>query len=116
MTIQYKTALDKIFHALGDETRRGMLAQLAIKGTQSASELSQPYESAQPTLSKHLKVLEKAGLVSRKVEGRIHRFRLETEPFEEAQDWINRHKDFWEDTLDRLGVYIEGVNNKEKNK
>lgn len=107
MTIQYRTSLDKTFHALGDETRRRMLAILAVEGAQTAGDLGRPFNVAQPTASKHLKVLERAGLVSRQVEGRKHRFQLELDPLNEAEGWISRHKAFWEGTLDHLSTFLD---------
>ena len=108
MAIQYKTPLDHTFHALGDETRRQILSMLATKGPRSANELHAPFDVAQPTISKHLKVLERAGLVTREVEGRIHRFRLEMAQMKEAEDWIARHEAFWKGTLQRLDDYLTG--------
>lgn len=102
MAIQYQQPLDRTFHALGDGTRRQILSMLATEGPQSANELRQPFDVAQPTISKHLKVLEQAGLVSREIDGRVHRFQLEVAPMKEAEDWIARHQAFWEGTLDRL--------------
>lgn len=107
MAIQYNSSLDRTFRALGDETRRIMVAQLAAHGVQSASELAAPFDASQPTLSKHLKVLETAGLVSREIEGRVHLFKLEAKPLEEVQNWVTRHKVFWQGTLDRLDSFLD---------
>lgn len=107
MAIQYHDALDHTFHALGDGTRRRILSMLAAEGVCTAGELGAPIRVAQPTVSKHLKVLERAGLVSREVEGRTHRFRLELAQLNEAQDWISRHKDFWEGSLAGLERYLD---------
>ncbi|MBL4603450.1 MAG: metalloregulator ArsR/SmtB family transcription factor [Emcibacteraceae bacterium] len=107
MAIQYKTTLDHTFHALGDETRRDILSMLAAQGPRSASELHAPFEVAQPTVSKHLKVLEKAGLVEREINGRSHVFKIKTAAMSEAQEWISRHKQFWAGTLKQLDTYIE---------
>lgn len=79
---------------------------LASNGALSASELRAPFKVAQPTVSKHLKVLELAGLISREVEGRTHRFQLELAPMKEAEDWIIRHQEFWESTLERLQEFV----------
>ncbi|MCG8692026.1 MAG: metalloregulator ArsR/SmtB family transcription factor [Minwuiales bacterium] len=114
MAIQYKTPLDHTFHALGDETRRQILSMLATEGPRSANELHAPFDVAQPTISKHLKVLERAGLVTREVEGRIHRFRLEMAPMKEAEDWIARHEAFWKGTLKRLDDYLTGTGEPEE--
>lgn len=107
MAINYQTPLDRTFHALGDPTRRQIVAILATEGTQTASALQRPFDVAQPTISKHLKVLEKAGLVERKIIGRTHRFCLETAPMEEAMAWIARHKAFWDGALSQLENYLD---------
>lgn len=109
MAIQYQQPLDRTFHALGDPTRRQILSMLAVGGPRSANELQAPFDVAQPTISKHLKTLELAGLVGREVEGRVHRFRLVSAPLEEAESWITRHKAFWEGTLGRLDDYLDSV-------
>lgn len=106
MAIQYQTTLDRTFHALGDGTRRQIISVLAARGACSANELRAPFQVAQPTISKHLKVLEKAGLVTREIDGRTHRFRLDITPMNEAEDWIERHKVFWEGTLGRLETFL----------
>jgi DNA-binding transcriptional ArsR family regulator len=95
--------LDRTFGALADPTRRSMLALVARRGECSAGELGEPFDIAQPSASKHLRVLEEAGLVERRVDGRVHRFRLVTTPLEEAAGWISRHRAFWQNTLGRLG-------------
>lgn len=107
MAIYYDPHLDRTFQALGDGTRRGMLALLAQNGAQTAGDLGSAFAIAQPTASKHLKVLEKAGLVTREIDGRVHRFSLETAQLKEAEDWIGRHRDFWERTLDRLDQFLK---------
>ena len=109
MAIQYQDQLDRTFHALGDGTRRRMLALLSKRGECTAGDLGEPFEIAQPSVSKHIRVLEQAGLVARRVEGRVHRFRLVVTPLEEAQDWIARHRDFWEGTLDSLGELLDSM-------
>ncbi len=83
-----------------------MLSMLATSGALSAGELRAPFDVAQPTVSKHLKVLESAGLVRREIDGRTHRFRLEAAAMKEAEDWITRHRDFWEGTLGRLEAFV----------
>lgn len=107
MAIRYQVQLDRTFHALGDSTRREMLALLAHQGECTASELGEPFSIAQPSVSKHIRVLETANLVSRRVDGRVHRFRLINEPLQEAQIWITRHRDFWQNSLDALGEILE---------
>ncbi len=103
--------LDRTFHALGDGTRRQILSRLSTDGPCSANELRAPFDVAQPTVSKHLKVLERAGLVRREVDGRVHRFYLEMTPFREAEDWIARHEAFWQGTLQHLDDYVGGGGN-----
>lgn len=102
MAIQYTEALDRTFHALGDASRRRMLAVLSRKGACSAGELGALFDAAQPTISKHLHVLEKAQLVSRRVEGRRHVFELAPSRMRQARRWLERHLAFWEGSLDQL--------------
>lgn len=83
---------------------------LAMKGAQSASELRAPFNAAQPTISKHLKVLEQAGLVTREIEGRTHRFALQCAPMADAVSWIERHRAFWEGTLEGLEAFVVAKN------
>jgi len=116
MAIQYRSKLDHTFHALGDETRRNILSMLANKGPRSANELREPFNVAQPTISKHLKVLEGAGLVKREIKGRVHRFQLQLAPMKEAEGWITRHKAFWEGTLKRLDQYLTDLESLENRK
>jgi DNA-binding transcriptional ArsR family regulator len=111
MAINYHTPLDRAFHALGDGTRRQMLSMLATQGALSASALRAPFKVAQPTISKHLKVLETAGLVRREIDGRIHRFHLQTASLQKAEDWIARHREFWEGTLKRLEDFVTSPEN-----
>jgi DNA-binding transcriptional ArsR family regulator len=106
MAIYYRGSLDRTFHALGDPTRRQMLALLARRGELTATELGAPFRISQPTASKHLGVLERAGLLSRRVDGRVHRFRIRSQPLRQAESWIERHREFWEKTLERLGHWL----------
>ncbi|MDF1743794.1 MAG: metalloregulator ArsR/SmtB family transcription factor [Gimesia sp.] len=107
MAIHYQHQLDRTFHALGDGTRRKMLSMLAQQGEATASDLGQPFKIAQPSVSKHLRVLEQAGLISRRIEGRVHRFQLAIKPLNEAQNWITQHREFWEGSLDSLGELLD---------
>lgn len=103
--MQPTSALDLTFRALSDGTRRSMIHVLARGEAHSAGELGRRFDSAQPTISKHLKVLEEAGLVVRSVEGRVHRFRLRRKPLRDAEGWLARHQAFWTGAvaqLDRL--------------
>jgi DNA-binding transcriptional ArsR family regulator len=100
--MQSGEALDRTFHALSDRTRRSMIHALAGGEARSAGELGQQFSSAQPTISRHLKVLEQAKLIERSVEGRVHRFRLRQKPLQEAGTWIDRHQRFWNGAVDQL--------------
>jgi DNA-binding transcriptional ArsR family regulator len=95
-------ALDRIFHALADGTRRTIVHTLARSPDRSAGELGRRFRSAQPTISKHLRVLEEARLIERVVVGRTHRFRLRRAPLTQAARWIARHEAFWQQAVDRL--------------
>src|SRR6185369_986439 len=105
--MQSAAALDRTFHALADPTRRSMIHALAGGEARSAGELGQKFRSAQPTISRHLKVLEEAKLIERSVEGRVHRFRLRQKPLQEAGAWIERHQHFWNGALDQLETLLE---------
>lgn len=98
--------LDRTFQALADGTRRSMIATLARGGPCSASDLGRQFRSAQPTISRHIKVLEQAGLVERTVDGRVHRFRLRDKPLDEARSWIARHQQFWEGAVEQLAQLL----------
>jgi DNA-binding transcriptional ArsR family regulator len=96
------SSLDQTFRALADGTRRSMIHALARGEARSAGELGRQFRSAQPTISKHLKVLEQAGLVERSIEGRVHRFRLRPKPLHDAGGWIARHQAFWTGAVEQL--------------
>jgi DNA-binding transcriptional ArsR family regulator len=100
-------SLDSTFAALSDVTRRGILARLASQGETSVSDLAAPYKMSLPAVSKHLRVLEHAGLVSRQKNGRVHRCRLRAEPMKDAGAWIEHYRQFWEAQLDSLARYLE---------
>ena len=87
---------------MGDATRRKMLSLLVTRGECTAGELGAPFAITQPTASKHLSVLERAGMVRRRRDGRAHRFRLRTGPLREAGAWMARHGTFWAGSLERL--------------
>jgi DNA-binding transcriptional ArsR family regulator len=105
--------LDLVFSALADPTRRAILARLAT-GEATVNELVEPFELSQPTISKHLKVLEGAGLVSRGREAQFRPVRLNAAPLEDAAQWIGTYRRFWEESLDRLEAYVEEMHRKEK--
>jgi DNA-binding transcriptional ArsR family regulator len=115
VAMQSTSNLDRTFHALADSTRRSMIHALAGGKSQSAGDLGRKFHSAQPTISKHLKVLEQAGLVERTIDGRIHRFRLHQKPLREAGGWITRHQAFWAGAVSQLEVLLaEGVGDDHK--
>lgn len=98
--------LSNAFHALADPTRRAILARLA-EGEAPVGELARPFAMSAPAITKHLKVLERAGLIRRRVEGRVHHCRLEAGPLSHAQGWIEEHRAIWERQFDRLARYLE---------
>jgi DNA-binding transcriptional ArsR family regulator len=112
--VNYSGALlDSTFAALSDATRRGILARLARQGETSVSDLAAPYKMSLPAVSKHLRVLEHAGLVSRQKDGRVHRCRLRAEPMKDAAAWIEHYRLFWEAQLDSLARYLEDSANQD---
>jgi DNA-binding transcriptional ArsR family regulator len=104
--------LDEVFSALADPTRRAILARLS-QGDSSVGELAAPFDISPPAISKHLKVLEGAGLLARRRDGRVHRCRLVAEPLGEAIDWIVRYGRFWEAQLDSLESFLAEEREKE---
>ena len=103
--------LDRTFGALADPTRRGILAQLA-KGEECVTELARPHAMSLAAVSKHLTVLEKAGLVKRRRDGRVHSLALEAKPMREAQAWLDRYRKFWEGNLDQFEKYLDKLQTK----
>ncbi len=97
--------LNAVFFALSDPTRRGILSQLA-RGKTTIGELSRPFPISAPAISKHMKILEKAGLIDRQVEGRQHVCSLSSDALQTAEDWINFHREFWECRLDALDDFL----------
>ncbi|QCP51979.1 helix-turn-helix transcriptional regulator [Trinickia violacea] len=102
-----EAALDRIFAALADPTRRAVLARLSARADLSVSELAQPFEMSLPAVMKHLDVLAEAGLITRVKTGRTVACRLSAEPMEEAMEWLTRYQRFWAETLDRLAAFVE---------
>jgi DNA-binding transcriptional ArsR family regulator len=98
--------LDITFHALSDPTRRGMLASLAL-GEKSIGELAEPFAMTFAGASKHVKVLEDAGLITRRKAGRTHVISIDAKPLEEAERWLRQWEKFWNVRLDRLEALIE---------
>ena len=99
-------ALDRLFGALADPTRRSLLARLGI-GPSTVTELARPYRMSLPAVSKHLKVLEEAGLVARTVRGRVHRIALEGEALEQVEVWLDPFRSYWAAALGRLQRQVE---------
>jgi DNA-binding transcriptional ArsR family regulator len=99
-------SLDETFFALSDPTRREMVARLAT-GDMTVSELAQPFDISPPAISKHLRVLERAGLLRCDRVGRVRRCRLEAPALREAADWVDEYRRFWDDRLDRLAAYLD---------
>lgn len=105
--------LSTTFAALADPTRRAILARLAA-GEASVTELAQPFDITLPAITKHLKVLERAGLITRGREAQWRPCRLEAMPLREAADWVEQYRQFWEQSLDRLDAYLQDLQAKEK--
>ena len=98
--------LDRTFSALADPTRRAILARLAA-GEASVTELAEPFDMSLPAISKHLKVLERAGLIARSRERQWRPARLEAGPLKEVAEWAEGYRRFWEESYDRLDEYLE---------
>jgi len=98
--------LDVVFRALGDQTRRALLARLAQRSA-TVTELAEPFEMSLPAVSRHIKVLEHAGLIERTVDGRVHHCTLDTESLRTVDAWLRRYRRFWDESLDALATYVE---------
>jgi DNA-binding transcriptional ArsR family regulator len=107
-TVSDNAPLDATFGALADPTRRAILARLA-RGEATVSELAAPFDVSLPAVSKHLRVLESAGLLQREIDGRIHRCRLAPRPMKDAAAWIETYRVFWEAQLEALANYLEST-------
>jgi DNA-binding transcriptional ArsR family regulator len=105
--------LSATFAALSDPTRRAILARLA-SGECSVTELAKPFEMSMPAVSKHLRVLERAGLIARSREAQRRPCRIEAGPLKEVADWTERYRHLWEHRLDRLDRYLQELQAKEK--
>jgi len=99
--------LDLIFRALGDQTRRAMLARLAKKESATVTELAEPFGMSLPAASRHIKVLERARLLSRSVDGRVHHCTLAAEPLRTVDQWLAAYRQFWDENLASLAKYVE---------
>ena len=105
--------LDATFTALAHPTRRAILARL-MQGEVNVTDLAKPFDMSQPAISKHLKVLERAGLVSRGREAQARPVRLEAAPLEDAVKWLERYKRFWSESFDKLDDVLEEMKEKER--
>lgn len=105
--------LNRTFAALADPTRRRILEHLAA-GDRCVTDLARPYRMSLPAVSKHLRVLERAGLVRRRRHGRVHSLKLEAKPMQQAQQWIEEYRKFWEESFDRLDEYLKQLQTQEK--
>ena len=108
--VEEHPALDIVFHALGDATRRGMLRRLA-RGEHTVGELADPYAISLAAVSKHIKALERAGLVKRTVRGRIHYCRIDPRPLQKADDWLRGYERLWDTRLERLAALLRHPDN-----
>lgn len=106
-------ALNRVFAALADPTRRAILARLA-GGETSVMELARPFEMTLPGISKHLKVLEQAGLIARSRDAQRRPCRLNAEPLRDVAAWVEEYRRFWEESLDRLDEYLKELQAKER--
>jgi DNA-binding transcriptional ArsR family regulator len=105
--------LDATFAALADPTRRAILARLAT-GEASVTELAAPFKISQPAISKHLKVLERAGLISRGRDAQRRPRRLEAKPLAEATEWLERYREYWEGNYQRLDALLEEMKTRKR--
>ena len=105
--------LSATFAALADPTRRAILARL-ISGEMAVTRLAEPFDLSLPAISKHLKVLERAGLVSRSREAQWRPCRLDAGPLKDAADWLEAYRGFWEQSFDRLQTYLDELQGKEQ--
>ena len=108
-------ALNRTFAALADPTRRRILAHLA-RGDRRVTDLARPHAMSLPAVSKHLRVLEKAGLLRRRRYGRVHEMQLDAAPLRKAAQWVEEYRKFWEGSLDRFAEYLENTPNAGKQK
>ena len=106
--------LSQVFAALADPTRRAILARLS-KGEASVNEIAEPFDITLPAVSKHLKVLEKAGLIERTREAQYRPCRLQAAPLRDAAHWIEHYRQYWEESFDRLDAYLKTVTARQRN-
>ncbi|WP_295556551.1 metalloregulator ArsR/SmtB family transcription factor [uncultured Hyphomicrobium sp.] len=106
-------ALDRMFHALADPSRRRVVEQLT-RGSASVSELAKPLRMSLPSVLQHLQILEESGLIRSEKVGRVRTCRIEPKALARAEHWITRQRDVWEQRLDRLGAYLAAEEEKDK--
>jgi DNA-binding transcriptional ArsR family regulator len=99
--------LDRVFHALADRTRRSLLQRLEC-GPAMVTALAEPFAMTLPAVSKHLRVLERARLVTRRIDGRVHRCAVDPQALSEVEGWLRQRREFWETTLDALALHVTG--------
>jgi len=109
----YEQTLNATFAALADPTRRAILARLA-SGQASVAELAEPFEMSQPAISKHLKVLERAGLISSAHDAQRRPRRLEARPLAEANEWLENYRQFWEASFENLDALLDELKSKQE--
>ncbi len=107
------TQLDLTFSALSDPTRRAILSRLS-KGEASVTQLAEPFDLSLPAISKHLKVLQKAGLITQGREAQWRPCRLEAKPLKDASAWLEHYRHYWEESFDKLDSYLHDIQSKEK--
>jgi DNA-binding transcriptional ArsR family regulator len=107
--------LSATFAALADPTRRAILARL-LSGECSVGELAEPFDMSMPAVSKHLRVLERAGLIAQRRDAQRRQCRLEAGPLKDVAEWTERYRQLWEERLDRLDEYVQKLQAKEKKK
>jgi DNA-binding transcriptional ArsR family regulator len=108
-----KDTLSLTFSALADPTRRQILARLA-NGELSVTQLAAPFKMSMPAVSKHLKVLERAGLIARSREAQWRPAKLQAEPLREVADWVEQYRHNWEESFDKLSAYLKTIQNDEE--
>lgn len=108
--VEYSTQLDLVFRALGDPTRRAMLGQLATR-EHTVGELAEPYQITLASASKHIKSLERAGLVKRTIRGRTHFVRLDPRPLAKADEWLREYQRLWDIRLSKLAELLRHPDN-----
>jgi DNA-binding transcriptional ArsR family regulator len=113
MVNQLRPSLDLTFAALADPTRRRILQQLST-GDRCVTDLARPFSMSLPAVSKHLRVLENAGLLRRRRRGRVHSIRLQAAPMGRAVRWIEEYRRFWEGNMDRLGIFLNEIQKQDK--